>query len=98
MRLVGLLMLVLIFGAVAWPERLTAQWTYNTDQGEKSSQQLNNKNSSSIVINPPPVVDSSAPAQPIPNIPLILAPPFMPGEQRPLGVTPPPQGGMGPPR
>ncbi len=99
LEIAAILALALVGATVAWSPNLYAQWTYNTGQGEKSSNQSSNRNSSSVVINPPPVVDSSAPAQPIPNIPLILAPPFMPGAQRAPGMsTLPSQGGTLPAR
>lgn len=87
------LALAIAIAALIRPARVSAQWTYNTDQGERSTKETSDKNSSTIVSNPPPVVDSSAPAQPIPNIPLILAPPFTPGGPRGTGMSPvPPQG------
>jgi hypothetical protein len=99
LEIAAILALSLAAAVVARPQTLRAEWIYNTDQDQKSSKQLSNKNSSSVVINPPPVVDSSAPAQPIPNIPLILAPPFMPGAQRAPGMsTLPSQGGTLPAR
>jgi hypothetical protein len=93
----AILTLAIAVAILARPVSLRAEWIYNTDQDKQSTQQQSDESSSSIVVNPPPVIDSSAPAQPIPDIPLILAPPFGPGTSHGMGMPTSPSQGIAPP-